>query len=59
MVYALAAGIFNIRAGNYSDLPLPEVVDYNFDIKPILSDNCYTCHGPDANKKKSRFTSGY
>ncbi len=26
---------------------LPEVVDYIFDVKPILSDRCYLCHGPD------------
>ncbi|WP_111977085.1 DUF1553 domain-containing protein [Algibacillus agarilyticus] len=27
--------------------PLPEVVDFNFDVKPILSDTCFLCHGPD------------
>lgn len=32
---------------------LPEVVDYNFHIRPILSDKCYTCHGPDANKREA------
>ena len=32
---------------------LPKVVDFNFHIRPILSDRCYTCHGPDANKRKS------
>ncbi len=26
---------------------LPEVVDYNYHIKPILADRCYACHGPD------------
>ena len=26
---------------------LPEVVDYNFHIRPILSDRCFKCHGPD------------
>lgn len=31
---------------------LPEVVDFNFHVKPILSDKCYFCHGPDqANRK--------
>jgi len=35
------------------DLGIPDFVDYNFHIKPILSDNCYTCHGPDANKRKA------
>ena len=24
-----------------------DIVNYNFDVKPILSDKCYTCHGPD------------
>src|SRR5436190_16012894 len=27
-------------------------VDFNRDICPILSDNCYACHGPDSNKRK-------
>ena len=28
-------------------------VSYNFDIRPILSDKCYPCHGPDANKRQA------
>src|ERR1022692_2060125 len=27
---------------------LPEKISYNFNIRPILSDKCYKCHGPDA-----------
>lgn len=31
---------------------LPEVIDFNFHVKPILSDKCFACHGPDkANQK--------
>ncbi len=30
-------------------------VSYNFDVKPILSDRCYKCHGPDAENQKSEF----
>ena len=26
---------------------LPDRVDFNFDVKPILSDRCFACHGPD------------
>ncbi len=26
--------------------------DYNFDVRPILSDNCFACHGPDRENQK-------
>lgn len=28
-------------------IQLPDKIDYIFDVKPILSDRCYLCHGPD------------
>ena len=28
-------------------------VDYNRDIRPLLSDRCYACHGPDEPKRKA------
>ena len=28
-------------------------VDFNRDIRPIFSENCYACHGPDKNKRKA------
>jgi len=28
-------------------------VNFNFDVKPILSDKCYTCHGPDDKTRKA------
>ncbi|WP_190810795.1 PSD1 and planctomycete cytochrome C domain-containing protein [Flagellimonas sp. S3867] len=28
---------------------LPDSVDFSFHIKPILSDRCFACHGPDKN----------
>ena len=32
---------------------LPKKVDYNYHIKPILSDRCYQCHGPDEKTRKA------
>lgn len=34
---------------------LPERVDFNFHIKPILSDRCFACHGPDKNARSTDF----
>jgi hypothetical protein len=32
---------------------LPEKLDYTYDVKPILSDRCFACHGPDKNKQQA------
>ena len=29
-------------------------IEYNRDIRPILSDNCFLCHGPDKNARKAK-----
>src|SRR6478736_1131291 len=29
-------------------------VDFNFQIRPLLSDRCYRCHGPDAGSRKAK-----
>ncbi len=28
-------------------------IDFNRDLRPIFSENCYACHGPDKNKRKA------
>lgn len=53
IIWGLNNGVFNSPDKEHINLKVPEVVDFNFDIKPILSDNCYTCHGPDANQRKA------
>ncbi|MBX2817911.1 MAG: DUF1553 domain-containing protein [Saprospiraceae bacterium] len=59
MVCCIAAIIFG--CGGSEVLPdalshlsedLPDEVSFNFHIRPILSDRCYTCHGPDENKRE-------
>ena len=34
-------------------LESPDKIEFNRDIRPILADRCFTCHGPDKNKRKA------
>jgi len=40
----------NHEASITSALLIPDKIDFNFHVKPILSDRCFTCHGPDEAK---------
>src|SRR5919106_2791830 len=32
---------------------VPDRVDFNFHVRPILSDRCFKCHGPDDRARKA------
>jgi hypothetical protein len=55
LVLCLFCGIVLTESCNSSEAAeteIPDVVDFNFHIRPILSDRCFKCHGPDANKRE-------
>jgi Protein of unknown function (DUF1553)/Protein of unknown function (DUF1549)/Planctomycete cytochrome C len=54
LVYSMVtvASMFGLQAGMPA-APVP-AVEYNRQIRPILSENCFFCHGPDAAKRKGK-----
>jgi mono/diheme cytochrome c family protein len=32
----------------------PDLVDFNWHIRPILADNCFACHGPDPSNRQAK-----
>src|SRR5688572_26077065 len=45
-------GLTTLHAGAADGVP--ETVEFNRDVRPILSDNCFYCHGPDASHRKGK-----
>jgi hypothetical protein len=46
----IGCGVEKPEAILEAEKKLPEKIDFNYHIKPILSDRCFACHGPDENK---------
>ncbi len=41
-------------AATQDNTPIPAKVQFNRDIRPIFSDTCFKCHGPDAKARKAK-----
>lgn len=41
---------FSTKGSSTTDKQLPAQVSFNYHVRPILSDRCYACHGPDKAK---------
>ena len=47
---AMAASLLLAR----NALPAPAEIQFNRDVRPILSENCFVCHGHDKNQRKAK-----
>jgi hypothetical protein len=52
VLLALAASA--VAVGQVAESPVPAQIEFNRDVRPILSDNCFSCHGPDASHRKGK-----
>ena len=52
IIAAAAASVF-VYGKNKPKDKLPAQVDFNVHIRPILSDRCFKCHGPDAKQRQA------
>jgi hypothetical protein len=51
LVVTITAFVWLNRSKSSSDLS--GQISYNFHVRPILSDRCFKCHGPDARQRKA------
>jgi hypothetical protein len=50
---AAALAALLLTAAARADAPPPERPQYNRDVRPILAENCFACHGPDSASRQA------
>ena len=50
--WVIVPGIFSACSTADTYVQLPDRVDYNFHVRPILSNSCFVCHGPDPSTRE-------
>ena len=53
LLILLVGSIYFAMTQTSQEEAIPEIVDFNYHIRPILSDRCFKCHGPDAKARKA------
>ncbi|MEZ4992129.1 MAG: PSD1 and planctomycete cytochrome C domain-containing protein [Saprospiraceae bacterium] len=53
LLWLLAAVPMVLLTPSCRNVSSQDLVDFNFDIRPVQSDKCFKCHGPDANQRKA------
>ena len=51
LVFLMAATLVSTSV---QGAPKTTAIDFNREIRPILSDNCFACHGPDEKERKAK-----
>jgi hypothetical protein len=49
----LSLGLLALALTGRAGAESPAAVEFNRDVRPILSDKCFACHGPDKGKRKA------
>src|SRR5438046_506070 len=47
-------GLLFFLTSRWCTLAATNEIQFNRDIRPILSESCYACHGPDKNQRKAK-----
>jgi cytochrome c553 len=48
------AAVLLAAAASAAEPRVPAKIEFNRDVRPILSENCFYCHGNDANRRKAK-----